>query len=109
MVAIASVLALLLGQGEPATFFEYDREAPLDFRVSSEERVEGLLVEDVSYSSARKGRAPGYLSEESARRYVKAAGDSHQTRWYFTSHEFNDPGSPRDRMEFLRKKLSLAP
>jgi hypothetical protein len=27
----------------------------------------------------------------------------------FTCHEFNDSASPRDRMEFLRKKLALAP
>ncbi len=289
---ITSVLALLMAQGEPALLFEYDREAPLDFRVGSEARVDGILVEDVSYLSAKKGRVPGYLvrpqgegpfagvvymhwgqgdrteflseaivlakrgaisltidapyhrpdvephrfvadpeaeregyvqlvcdlrrafdllaarkdvdpkrigyvghslgatwggvlagvdsrfagyvlmgglprltnvlgddsyakllqqaftreqlekyvevmspidpelfvgraapssilfqfarrdrfiSEESARRYVEAAGESHEVRWYFTSHEFNDPESPRDRMEFLRKKLALAP
>jgi len=50
-----------------------------------------------------------FISEASARDYVKAAGDSHEVRWYFTSHEFNDLDSPRDRMEFLRKKLGLAP
>lgn len=27
---------------------------------------------------------------------------------YFTSHEFNDPQSPRDRFEWLKKKLRLA-
>lgn len=50
-----------------------------------------------------------FISEASAQRYLKAAGDSHQALWYFTSHEFNDPDSPRDRMDFLRKKLALAP
>jgi dienelactone hydrolase len=50
-----------------------------------------------------------FISDNSARDYVKAAGDSHEVRWYFTSHEFNDPDSPRDRMEFLKKKLGLAP
>jgi dienelactone hydrolase len=50
-----------------------------------------------------------FISDASARDYVKAAGDSHEVRWYFTSHEFNDPDSSRDRMEFLKKKLGLAP
>ncbi|MGH9389892.1 MAG: dienelactone hydrolase family protein [Vicinamibacteria bacterium] len=50
-----------------------------------------------------------FISDASARDYVKAAGDSHDVRWYFTSHEFNDLESPRDRMEFLKKKLGLAP
>jgi dienelactone hydrolase len=50
-----------------------------------------------------------FISDVSARDYVKAAGDSHRVLWYFTSHEFNDPDSPRDRMEFLAKKLGLAP
>ena len=50
-----------------------------------------------------------FISDASARDYVKAAGGSHEVRWYFTSHEFNDPDSPRDRMEFLKKKLGLAP
>jgi dienelactone hydrolase len=290
---LAVLLAVLTqGTGDPARFFEYDRDAPLDFRVSAEEAVEGTIVQDVSYLSARKGRVPAYLvrpagegpfagivymhwgqgdrteflseavllakrgaislmidapyhrpdiesysfvaepeaeregyiqlvadlrrgfdllaarkdvdskrigyvghslgatwggalagveprfagyvlmgglprlthilgddsyakllqqaftreqleryievlspvnpellvgraspssilfqfarhdrfiSDASARDYVKAAGDSHEVRWYFTSHEFNDPDSPRDRMEFLKKKLGLAP
>jgi dienelactone hydrolase len=50
-----------------------------------------------------------YISDAMARDYVKAAGDSHEVKWYFTSHEFNDPDSPRDRKAFLAKKLSLAP
>ena len=50
-----------------------------------------------------------FISDGSARDYVKAAGGSQEVRWYFTSHEFNDPDSPRDRMEFLKKKLDLAP
>jgi hypothetical protein len=40
---------------------------------------------------------------------VKAAGSSHEVKWYFTSHEFNDPESPRDRMAFLERKLRLKP
>jgi dienelactone hydrolase len=50
-----------------------------------------------------------FISDASARDYVKAAGDSHEVRWYFTSHEFNDPDSSRDRLEFLAKKLGLTP
>jgi dienelactone hydrolase len=50
-----------------------------------------------------------FISENMALLYVKAAGPSHEVRWYFTSHEFNDPDSPRDRLEFLRRKLGLAP
>lgn len=50
-----------------------------------------------------------FISEASARDYVKAAGGSHGVRWYFTSHEFNDGQSPLDRMEFLKKKLALSP
>jgi dienelactone hydrolase len=49
-----------------------------------------------------------FISEAAAREYVKAAGDSHDVRWYYTSHEFNDPESPRDRMEFLEKRLLLS-
>jgi cephalosporin-C deacetylase-like acetyl esterase len=49
-----------------------------------------------------------FISEAAAAEYVKAAGDSHEVRWYFTSHEFNDPDSPRDRMEFLEKRLLLS-
>ena len=293
MRLIAALFVILtLGPGDPARFFEYDRGAPLDFRVSAEEIVDGATVQDVSYASARKGRVPGYLvrpagegpfagivymhwgqgdrteflseavllakrgavslmidapyhrpdiesynfvadpeaerkgyiqlvcdlrrgldllasrkdvdpkrvgyvghslgatwggalagietrfagyvlmgglprltdvlgddsyaklmqqaftreqleryvevlspinpellvgraapgsilfqfarhdrfiSDGSARDYVKAAGDSHEVRWYFTSHEFNDPDSPGDRMAFLKKKLGLAP
>ena len=60
----------------------------------------------ILFQFARRDR---FISDASARDYVKAAGDSHELRWYFTSHEFNDPDSPRDRMEFLKKKLGLAP
>jgi dienelactone hydrolase len=60
----------------------------------------------ILFQFARRDR---FISEASARDYVKAAGSSHDVRWYFTSHEFNDPDSPRDRMEFLRKRLALAP
>lgn len=60
----------------------------------------------ILFQFARRDR---FISEASARDYVKAAGDSHEVRWYFTSHEFNDPESPGDRMEFLRRKLTLTP
>ncbi len=60
----------------------------------------------ILFQFARRDR---FISDASARDYVKAAGASHEVRWYFTSHEFNDPDSPRDRMEFLTKKLGLAP
>lgn len=50
-----------------------------------------------------------FISEKMASLYVKAAGPSHEVRWYFTSHEFNDLDSPRDRLEFLRRKLGLSP
>ncbi len=60
----------------------------------------------ILFQFARRDR---FISDSSAQRYVKAAGDSHEVRWYFTSHEFNDPDSTRDRTEFLRKKLGLAP
>ncbi|MGH9322393.1 MAG: hypothetical protein ACRD3V_21220 [Vicinamibacteria bacterium] len=48
-------------QEDPARFFDYDEKAPLDFRVGSEETVEGVSVQDVSYASAKKGRVPDYL------------------------------------------------
>ncbi len=60
----------------------------------------------ILFQFARRDR---FISDASARDYLKAAGDSHEVRWYFTSHEFNDSDSPRDRMEFLKKKLALAP
>jgi dienelactone hydrolase len=60
----------------------------------------------ILFQFARRDR---FISDAMARDYVKAAGDSHEVKWYFTSHEFNDPESPRDRMAFLTRKLGLAP
>lgn len=60
----------------------------------------------ILFQFARRDR---FISDQSAQAYVKAAGDSHDVKWYFTSHEFNDAESPRDRLEFLKKKLSLMP
>ncbi len=60
----------------------------------------------ILFQFARRDR---FISDASAQAYVKAAGDSHEVKWYFTSHEFNDAESPRDRLEFLKKKLALAP
>jgi dienelactone hydrolase len=48
-----------------------------------------------------------FISEKAAAAYAKAAGPSHELRWYFTSHEFNDPRSSGDRFEWLKKKLRL--
>ena len=96
MPVIASVLALLVGQqaADPARVFAYDREAPLDFRVSSEERVDGVTVQDVSYVSARKGRVPGYL--------VHPGGEGP-----FAGIVFMHWGQG-DRTEFLSEALVLA-
>ena len=62
MTMLAVLLAVLAQRtGDPARFFDYDRDSPLDFRVASEEMIDGMTVQDVSYLSARKGRVPGYL------------------------------------------------
>jgi cephalosporin-C deacetylase-like acetyl esterase len=41
--------------------YDYDRNAPLEFREAGVEAREGVSVHDISYASPRGGRAPGYL------------------------------------------------
>lgn len=74
--------------------------------INPERLVGRAAAGSILFQFARRDR---FISETMASLYVKAAGPSHEVRWYFTSHEFNDPASPRDRLEFLRKKLALAP
>lgn len=48
-----------------------------------------------------------YISKKSADEYYKAVGGPKQQRSYFTSHEFNDAQSCRDRRDWLTKDLEL--
>jgi dienelactone hydrolase len=73
--------------------------------INPERLVGRAAAGSILFQFARHDR---FISETMASLYVSAAGPSHEVRWYFTSHEFNDPASPRDRLEFLRKKLALA-
>jgi dienelactone hydrolase len=66
--------------------------------------VGGAEPESILFQFAKHDR---FISEKAANDYVKAAGKPQQVRWYFTSHEFNDPQSPVDRREFLARKLGL--
>jgi dienelactone hydrolase len=59
----------------------------------------------ILFQFARRDR---YITEKAARDYAAAAGPSHTVRWYFTSHEFNDEASARDRHAWLAKCLSLS-
>jgi len=48
-----------------------------------------------------------FISPESAQRYFAAARPPKEQKWYFTSHEFNDRASRRDREAWLRKELRM--
>ncbi len=50
-----------------------------------------------------------YISNKSAERYFAAARQPKEQHWYFTSHEFNDDRSRRDRRTWLAKELALLP
>jgi dienelactone hydrolase len=74
--------------------------APID----PEHFVGGAESESILFQFAKHDR---FISEKAANDYVKAAGKPQQVRWYFTSHEFNDPQSPIDRREWLARKLGF--
>jgi dienelactone hydrolase len=74
--------------------------APID----PEHFVGGAEPESILFQFAKHDR---FISEKAANDYVKAAGKPQQVRWYFTSHEFNDPQSPIDRREWLARKLGF--
>jgi dienelactone hydrolase len=48
-----------------------------------------------------------FISKHSADEYYNAVGGPKEQHWYFTSHEFNDSESCRDRREWLTKGLGL--
>jgi dienelactone hydrolase len=48
-----------------------------------------------------------YISSHSANEYYRSVGGPKEQHWYFTSHEFNDPQSARDRRDWLTKELGL--
>jgi dienelactone hydrolase len=53
-------------------------------------------------------RADRYISEGAAGRYFAAAGGPKMERWYYSSHEFNDPQALTDRDQFLATQLGLS-
>jgi dienelactone hydrolase len=48
-----------------------------------------------------------YISKHSADKYYKAVGGPKEQHWYFTSHEFNDGQSVKDRRAWLERELGL--
>jgi dienelactone hydrolase len=48
-----------------------------------------------------------YISSHSADAYFRAVGGPKEQHRYFTSHEFNDPQSARDRRAWLTRELGL--
>lgn len=48
-----------------------------------------------------------YISEPAARRFFEAAGQLKEIKWYYSSHEFNDPESRTDRMAWISAQLDL--
>ena len=50
-----------------------------------------------------------YITHKFAREYFAAASQPKQQKFYFCSHEFNDPAALMDRDQFLQKQLRLRP
>ncbi len=50
-----------------------------------------------------------YITPKFAKEYFDAAAQPKQEKFYFCSHEFNDPGALLDRDQFLQKELGLKP
>lgn len=50
-----------------------------------------------------------YITPKFAKEYFDAAGQPKQQKYYFCSHEFNDPEALMDRDQFLQKELGLKP
>ena len=50
-----------------------------------------------------------YITPKLAKEYWDAASQPKIQKWYFCSHEFNDPAALIDRDEFLRRQLRLKP
>lgn len=48
-----------------------------------------------------------FISARAAADFEKAASEPRETKWYFTSHEFGDEDSARDRREWLSRQLAL--
>lgn len=50
-----------------------------------------------------------YITPRFAREYFAAASQPKEQKFYFCSHEFNDPEALMDRDQFLQKQLGLQP
>lgn len=50
-----------------------------------------------------------YITPKFAQEYFDAAGQPKQQKFYFCSHEFDDPAALMDRDQFLQKHLGLKP
>ncbi len=50
-----------------------------------------------------------YITPKLAKEYWDAASQPKVQKWYYCSHEFNDPAALMDRDEFLRQHLRLKP
>jgi dienelactone hydrolase len=54
-------------------------------------------------------RVDRFITEKAAGRYFEAASEPKSIKWYEGGHEFTDPASLLDRMEWLEKRLALKP
>jgi dienelactone hydrolase len=59
--AIPISLLFIAPYSELLRLYDYNRNAPLEFREAGVESREGVSVHDISYASPRGGRVPGYL------------------------------------------------
>jgi dienelactone hydrolase len=80
------------------------RQAEMILPISSASLVGQAAPSRLLFQFARWDR---YVSEDAATAYVEAASDPKEARLYFTSHEFNDLDSRRDRLEWLAEQLQL--
>lgn len=48
-----------------------------------------------------------FISEQAAKQFYEAAGQPKQSKWYFCSHEFNDPESRLDRIDWISQQLGV--
>lgn len=72
--------------------------------VSSQALIGQATSASLFFQFARYDR---HVGSELAAEFVDAAGEPKAATWYLTSHEFNDPGSRRDRLTWIGQRLQL--
>jgi cephalosporin-C deacetylase-like acetyl esterase len=64
----------------------------------------GRAIAPILFQFAKHDR---FVSKAFAEDYIKAATGPKQVRWYYCSHEFNDPRAFADRQQFLSQKIGI--